>query len=263
MATGEKPKGFAYNLMNGSVVAELNESYLYIKSSPQSKISVTVPVPKNREFFNKCITGGTFEDLVRGAVVNVKYDPAGNVRPVIEIVEKVVVEVYEDARILDRGGNRIYIRAADGREKGFELDGGPAAWDAVIEGAKFADLVPGTIVRVEHDPGGRTAIRIIFKRKPADLNADGSKKSSGRGCGCDVRAKAPLGSGEVGLALLVLALWVSPRSTALGASLRCCVASLNRRTQVRLNRSAPCALICIPNRRPRKTSVVNLVSRRR
>ena len=49
-----------------------------------------------------------------------------------------------------------------------------------------------------------------------------------------------------------------PRSTALGASLRCCVASLNRRTQVRLNRSAPCALICIPNRWPRGMSMGNL-----
>ena len=57
-----------------------------------------------------------------------------------------------------------------------------------------------------------------------------------------------------------------PRSPALGASLRYCVASLNRRTQVRLNRSAPCALSSdserpstgIPNRGPRKFSVGNL-----
>ncbi len=214
MATAEKPKGFAYNLMNGAVVEQLVDTYLYIKSSAQSKVSITVPVPRDRAFFAKCITGGTPEDLVRGAVINARYDPAGAVRPVIEIVEKVTIEVYEDARVLDRGGKRLYIRAPDGREKGFELEGGPAAWDEVIEGAKFADLVPGSIVRVEHDPGGRQAIKITFKSKPADLNADGSKKGTGRGCGCDVRAPLGPDGGPLALGALLLGIWLRRRFQA-------------------------------------------------
>ncbi|MBM4345383.1 MAG: hypothetical protein FJ100_18585 [Deltaproteobacteria bacterium] len=204
MATAEKPKGFAYNLMNGAVVEQLVDTYLYIKSSPQSKVSITVPVPRDRAFFAKCITGGTPDDLVRGAVINARYDPAGVVRPVLEIVEKVSIEIYDDARVLDRGGKRLYIRAPDGREKGFELEGGPAAWDEVIEGAKFVDLVPGSIVRVEHDPGGRQAIKITFKRKPADLNSDGRTKGASRGCGCDVRDPRGPDAGAFALAALLL-----------------------------------------------------------
>ncbi len=214
MATAEKPKGFAYNLMNGAVVEQLVDTYLYIKSSTQSKVSITVPVPRDRAFFAKCVSGGTPEDLVRGAVINARYDPAGVVRPVIEIVEKVTIEVYDNARVLDRGGKRLYIRAPDGREKGFELDGGPTAWDEVIEGAKFADLVPGSIVRVEHDPGGRQAIKITFKSKPAELNSDGSKKSAGRGCGCDVRDPATPDGGSWAFGALLLGVWLRRRFQA-------------------------------------------------
>ena len=192
VATGEKPKGFAYHIMRDAVVDDVRDTYLYIKSSPAAQSSITVPIPKNRELLATCIKGGTFDDLVHGTIVTVRYDPAGAVRPDIEIVTKVEVEIYDDARVIDRGGTRLYIRAPDGREKGFNLPGGPTAWDEVIEGCKFVDLVPGSIVRVEHDPGGRKPIRVIFKKKPEDLNSDGSKKQPSRGCGCDTHGKQPM-----------------------------------------------------------------------
>ncbi len=204
MATAEKPKGFAYHIMREAVVDDVRDTYLYIKSSPQATNSITVPIPKNRELLATCIKGGTFDDLAHGAIVTVRYDPAGAVRPEIEIIEKVVVEIYDDAKVLDRGGRRLYVRAPDGREKGFNLEGGTAAWDEVIEGAKFVDLVPGTTVRVEHDPGGRKPIRVIFKKKAEEMNADGSKKIAGRGCGCDTRGDQPVPLGAVWFGALTL-----------------------------------------------------------
>lgn len=208
-ATAEKPQGFAYTILRDAYVDDVRETYLYIKSSPEAKSSVTVPIPKNRELLAQCIKGGGVEDLVHGAIATVRYDPVGVVRPDIEIVRKVEVEIYDDARVLDRGGSRLYIRAHDGREKGFNLEGGAAAWDEVIEGAKFNDLVPGTLIRVEHDPGGRKPIRVVFKQKAVELDSSGNVKApkGDRGCGCDSRAaELPLGAAGLSAALAGLLL---------------------------------------------------------
>jgi MYXO-CTERM domain-containing protein len=211
-ATAEKPQGFAYSILRDAYVDDVRETYLYIKSSPEAKSSVTVPIPKNRELLAQCIKGGSVEDLVHGAIATVRYDPTGVVRPDIEISQKVEVEVYDDARVLDRGGTRLYIRTKDGREKGFNLDGGAPAWDEVIEGAKFNDLVPGTLIRVEHDPGGRKAIRVVFKQKAIELDSSGNVKAakSDKGCGCDTRA-GELPWGAAGLGAVLLGLVVSRR----------------------------------------------------
>lgn len=211
-ATAEKPQGFSYSILRDAYVDDVRETYLYIKSSPEAKSSATVPIPKNRELLAQCIKGGGIEDLVHGAIATVRYDPTGVVRPDIEIVQKVEVEVYDDARVLDRGGTRLYIRTKDGREKGFNLDGGPAAWDEVIEGAKFSDLAPGTLIRVEHDPGGRNAIRVVFKEKAIELDSSGNVKAAkgDKGCGCDSRAgELPLGA--AGLSAMLLGLVISRR----------------------------------------------------
>ena len=213
-ATAEKPAGFSYSILRDAYVDDVRETYLYIKSSAAAGASTTVPIPKNRELLAKCITGGTVEDLVHGAIATVRYDPVGVVRPLIEIVKKQEVEIYDDARVLDRGGNRLYIRTADGREKGFNLDGGPAAWDEVIEGAKFIDLVAGTTVRVEHDPGGRTPIRVIFKKKAIELDVKGDVVTKDKGCGCDTSG-GHLGFGPAGFGVLLLGVLLSRRKMSL------------------------------------------------
>lgn len=213
-ATAEKPEGFSYSILRDAYIDDVRETYLYMKSSPAAGASVTVPIPKNRELLAKCITGGTVDDLVHGAIATVRYDPIGVVRPVIEIVKKQEVEIYDDARVLDRGGSRLYIRTADGREKGFNLDGGSAAWDEVIEGAKFADLVAGTTIRVEHDPGGRTPIRVVFKKKALELDVKGNVVTKDKGCGCD-SSGGGLSYGAAGLTALLLGLWVARRRISL------------------------------------------------
>ncbi len=212
-ATAEKPEGFAYTILREAYIDDVRETYLYMKSSPAAGASVTVPIPKNRELLAQCITGGTVDDLVHGAIATVRYDPIGVVRPAIEIVKKQEVEIYDDARVLDRGGNRLYIRTADGREKGFNLDGGPTAWDEVIEGAKFADLVAGTTIRVEHDPGGRKPIRVVFKKKAAELDVKGNVVSKDKGCGCDTSGGS-LNWGAAGFGALMLGLLASRRRVA-------------------------------------------------
>lgn len=203
IATAEKPAGFSYSLVREAWIDDVRETYLYVKSSPTMASSIAVPIPKNRDLLAKCIHGGTIDDLVRSATAMVKFDPAGVVRPDITILKKAEVEIYDDAKVLDRGGTRLYITTKDGRSRGFELAGGAAAWDEVIEGAKFADLSVGTIVRVENDPGGRKPIRVIFKRKAEAVGAAGPKGAD-KGCGCDM-AGAPTpswGALLLGLALL-------------------------------------------------------------
>lgn len=213
-ATAEKPAGFAYTILRDAYIDDVRETYLYMKSSAAAGASVTVPIPKNRELLANCITGGGVDDLVHGAIATVRYDPAGVVRPAIEIVKKQEVEIYDDARVLDRGGNRLYIRTADGREKGFNLDGGPPAWDEVIEGAKFADLVAGTTIRVEHDPGGRKPIRVVFKKKAVELDVKGDVVSKDKGCGCDTSGGS-LSFGAAGFGALMLGLLASRRRISL------------------------------------------------
>jgi MYXO-CTERM domain-containing protein len=188
MATADKPAGFAYTVMRNAVVDEVQETYLYIKSSEKAVSSVTVPIPKNRELLAKCIAGGGIDDLAHGAIVSVKYDPAGVVKPEIVIVQKVEMEIFDHAKVLDRGGTKLYITTADGGAKGFEVEGGEAAWNTVIEGGTFADLAVGTEVKVEHDPGGRKPIRVVILQKVAAAPA----AASGKGCGCDTRGQSPL-----------------------------------------------------------------------
>ncbi len=206
-ATAPKPPGFLYSVLQDAWIDDVRETYLYIKSSPTRPTSLAVPIPKNRAFLATCIHGGTIDDLVRSATATVKWDPAGVVRPDITITKKAELEIYDNAKVLDRGGDRLYINTAEGIAKGFALEGGAAAWDEVIEGAKFNDLVAGTVVRVENDPSGRKPIRVIFKQKAPAIDASGVKRD--RGCGCDLRPSdgVSVGSGLLAAALLALVWW--------------------------------------------------------
>ncbi|MBI5608576.1 MAG: hypothetical protein HY902_06820 [Deltaproteobacteria bacterium] len=212
-ATAPKPPGFLYSMLQDAWIDDVRETYLYIKSSPTRPTSLAVPIPKNRAFLATCIHGGTIDDLVRSATATVKWDPAGVVRPDITIIKKAELEIYDNAKVLDRGGDRLYINTAEGVAKGFALEGGAAAWDEVIEGAKFNDLVAGTLIRVENDPSGRKPIRVIFKQKAPAIDASGVKRD--RGCGCDLRPGdgVSAGAGLFAAALLAL-LWVRRQRSA-------------------------------------------------
>ncbi len=203
-ATAAKPAGFSYSMLENAWIDDVRETYLYIKSGPSKPTSLAVPIPKNRVFLATCIEGGTVDDLVRSATATVKWDPAGVVRPQIIILKKAELEIYDNAKVLDRGGDRLYINTAEGVARGFALEGGAAAWDEVIEGAKFNDLVAGTLVRVENDPSGRKAIRVVFKQKAPSIDASGIKKD--RGCGCDLGPSQGVSAGSALLGGLLLGL---------------------------------------------------------
>ena len=198
LATAEKPPGFRYAIVRDSIVDSLGETLLYVKAHQDAQTSTAVPIPKDRALLAKCITGGTIDDLVRGTVLSARYDPRGVVRPELEIVTASAIEVLDGAKILDRGGARLYVRTAEGKDRGFQIEGGPAGWDSVVVGGKAADLVSGAIVRIEFDPSGREALKIVVQKAAAPVGRPA------RGCGCKVAGGergVPAGALLVGLAL--------------------------------------------------------------
>lgn len=204
LATAEKPAGFRYSIVREGLVDELSGTFLYVKASKEAKTTSAAPVPKDRTLLAKFVTGGTPEDLVKGAVVTVKFDPRGVVHPEIEIHSKPTLEVLDGAKVIDRGGNKLYVSTQDGNQRGFELQGGAAAWDTVVTNGKADDLKPGTAIRVEFDPSGRLPLQVTLLTPPK------AEPAKGKGCGCKVAAgpsETPIGASTLGLALLGLWSW--------------------------------------------------------
>ena len=202
IATAEKPAGFRYAIVREGLVDELSGTFLYVKASKEAKTTTAAPVPKDRVLLAKFVTGGTPEDLVKGAVVTVKFDARGVVRPEIEIHSKATLEVLDGAKVIDRGGNKLYVATQDGQQRGFELQGGPAAWDTVVTNGKSDDLKPGTAIRVEYDPSGRLPLQVTLLTPPK------AAPVQAKGCGCKVASgpsEAPIG--VLATALLWLGLW--------------------------------------------------------
>ena len=189
------------------------DTYLYVKANKDAKTTIAVPVPKNREMLGTCLAGGTVEDLVRGAVVAVKYDPRGVVRPEIVIQSTPTVEVLDDAKIMDRGGSKLYVMTADKETRGFQIDGGAEAWATVVQNGTADDLKPGTLVRIEYDPSGREGIKITLKNPPAAKAPDAPDAADDKGCGCRVTSgPSPIPVGGSALAVLAVALVWTRRS---------------------------------------------------
>ena len=177
MATAEKPTGFAYSVLRDALVDDLSETLLYVKSTKESHTTTAVPVPKDRAKLAACIAGGKVDDLVRGAVVTVEFDPKGVVKPQIVIQATAQIEVLDGAKVMDRGGSKLFVLTAEGTTRAFEIAGGTAAWDSVVEGGKSADLKPGTPVRIEFDPSGRQPLKVAIKGPPAAPQKPPSKGS--------------------------------------------------------------------------------------
>ena len=210
MATAPKPAGFTYTIIREGIVDELADTYLYVKANKDAKTTSAVPVPKNRELLATCLAGGTVDDLVRGATVAVKYDPKGVVRPEIVIGSTPQIEVLDDAKIMDRGGSKLYVITADKQTRGFEIEGGAAAWASVVQNGTPDDLKAGTLVRIEYDPSGREGIKITLKNPPVTAKPGQEAPGTDKGCGCRVAAgpsPMPMGAGVFGLGAVAL-LWL-------------------------------------------------------
>ena len=209
IATKAPPKGFIWSVLRDVMVDEISDTYLYVKSSKKAQSSRAVPIPKDRAVLATCIAGGTIDDLVRGATITVKFDSKGEVKPEIVIQEKVVVEVLKNAKVLDRGGNKLYIVTEDGQSRGFSIEGDATAWNGVVEGGDASGLLMGAKVTVTYDPSGREALKIrIDEPSPKALTG---KVSGGGGCGCDARGGATPSAGSLAFALAMLALLLRRR----------------------------------------------------
>ena len=200
MATADRPAGFTYSIVRDALVDDLTETLLYVKANKEAKTTTAVPVPKDRTRLGACIAGGKVEDLVRGTVVTVEFDPKGVVKPQIVIQTVSQLEVLDGAKVMDRGGNKLFVLTADGKNRGFAIEGGQAAWDSVVEGGKSLDLKPGTPVRITFDPSGRQPLKVKLLGPPA---AAAPPKS--RGCTASPRPGQALPMfAALGLAWLLL-----------------------------------------------------------
>jgi len=201
MATKPKPKGFRYTIVRAALIDEVTETLLYVRKKKDSKHTVAIPIPMDRKLLGKCIAGGTIKDLVKSATVTVKYDPKGVVRPEIVLIKRTSVEVLDNAKVLDRGGRKLYIVTADGGRRGFEIEGDISMWDTVVLNGKADALKPGTKIKVEHDPSGREPLKITLLDAP---KADGKPKS--KGCGCSVvgSTDGPMQPGPIGVVVLLV-----------------------------------------------------------
>lgn len=204
MATAEKPPGFRYGIVRGGLVESLAGTLLYVKTSKDAKTSTAVPVPKDPALLAKTISGGTPADLIKGTVVDVKFDPRGVVRPEIAIVSRSTIEVLDDAKIMDRGGNKLYVVTAAGKSRGFELAGeGAAAWTGVVTNGTPDDLKPGTLVRIAYDPSGQEPLQVTLKATPKPA------QDKDKGCGCQVAGgprNIPLGGSWAAIGALAMIL---------------------------------------------------------
>jgi MYXO-CTERM domain-containing protein len=203
IATAPKPADFQYAIVRSGWVDDLSETLLYVKSTKGADTSIAVPVPRDRKLLATLIAGGTLDDLVTGTVLTVRYDPRGVVRPEIIIEKASRVEILENAKVLDRGGNKLFVLTADGQHRGFQIEGGPAEWQQVVKNGQAASLVAGAKVRIAYDPSGRLPLEITVVEAPPNA------KAADRGCGCRVTSGAPdpgVGAGVLlGLVLVGLA----------------------------------------------------------
>ncbi len=202
MAVAPKPPGFRYAIIRNGVVDDISETMLYVKSSKTAKTSRAVPIPKDRKLLATLIAGGTVEDLIKGTRLAVRYDPKGVVRPEIVIQDKAKLEVIESAKVIDRGGNKLYVTMPDGTSRGFEIEGGAAAWNTVVENGPASALIAGAKVRIHFDPSGRESIRIELLDPP-------KAEAKDKGCGCAVASEGHIPDGA--LAFAMVCLWAISR----------------------------------------------------
>lgn len=205
MATKDPPRGFIWSVLRDVLIDEVSDTYLYVKSSKKAQSSRAVPIPKDRKLLATCIAGGTVDDLVRGTTITVKFDSKGEVKPEIVIQEKVEIEVLKGAKVLDRGGNKLYVVTADGQSRGFEIEGDASAWNEVVEGGDASGLLMGAIVTVQFDPSGREPLKIHIDQ-PSPKALTGKVSGGGGGCGCDTRGGGAPSAGSLAFALAMLAL---------------------------------------------------------
>ncbi|MCB9739979.1 MAG: hypothetical protein H6747_12000 [Deltaproteobacteria bacterium] len=203
IAIAEPPKGFRYSVLRDVQIDEVAANYLYVKASKTAQSTRAVPIPKDRELLKGCIAGGVPDDLQRGAVVTVKFDPKGVVRPEIVLQTKVEIEELKGIKVIDRGGTKLYVTTPDGGQRGFAIEGDPSGWNDVVEGGDASGLLGGAVIDLRFDPSGREPLKIkIVTPSP---KAERAKPEAG-GCGCSVRGggSSPT-AGALGLLLLCLA----------------------------------------------------------
>ena len=188
MATRPPPAGFVWSVLRDVTIHEVAETYLYVRASKNSQSTRAIPIPKDRALLRPNVAGGTVDDLQRGAVITAKFDPKGEVRPEIVIQQRVETEVLEGVRVLDRGGNKLYVTDSQGKGRGFAIEGGAEAWNEVVAGGSADDLRVGAKVTVRFDPTGREPLRVtLLEPAPGGSRRDNDPGKDG-GCGCDVRS---------------------------------------------------------------------------
>lgn len=203
MATAPKPEGFRYAIIRDGLVDDVSETLLYVKANKGAQTSRAVPIPRDRELLASLLAGGAVDDLIKGAIVTVRYDPKGVVRPEIVLQGKVKLEVIDSAKVIDRGGNKLYVTTPEGGNRGFEIEGGAQAWKTVVVNGPASALVAGARIRITHDPSGREPLRISLLDPPLPAVKD-------KGCGCSVRAATggiPLGALLLGTGCLLAIGW--------------------------------------------------------
>jgi hypothetical protein len=206
MATKSRPAGLRVSVGYGVTIDSLSGNYLYVRQSPESRTTTAVPVPLDRTLLATLVHEGTVDDLVKGTVIDVKYDSRGVYQPDITIKEKVEVQVLNGAKVFDRGPTTLYVTTADGTSRGFRAPNDD--WTGLVHGGTYQDLKPGTKVNIRFDPLGREDLSVTIVEKPAPVP---ERKSSG-GCGCDVRGRALPTWGSLLFAMLALAAVVRRRA---------------------------------------------------
>lgn len=195
-ATRPKPKGFRYSILRDVWVDEVGSTLLYVKKNKKARTNKAVPIPKDRKLLATCIAGGDVKDLKRSAIITVKFDPAGMIRPEIIIAKQSSVETLH-GKVLDIGGPKLYVALDDHSKRGFAVDA-YKDWDRVVTNGNAQDLKRGTPLTVKFDPSGEKEI-VITLDTPGTAPAVGAKaKSDTNGCGChaaaDQEAAIPAGA---------------------------------------------------------------------
>lgn len=200
MATKPKPKGFRYAVRRNAIVVELSDTILYVLPKKKAPHTVAIPVPKDRKLLDECLAGGTVDNLVKGAVITAKYDPRGVVRPEIIFVTKSEIEQLDNAKVLDRGGNKLYVILADGTKRGFQIEGGAKGWEDVVQNGPARGLAPGALIDITFDPSGREPLKITL------VEPDKVAKEKPKGCGCDSHGprSSTVGFGPAGILMLLV-----------------------------------------------------------
>ncbi|MSP90377.1 MAG: hypothetical protein EXR79_01000 [Myxococcales bacterium] len=205
-ATAPKPAGFRYSMVTEVWVESLGETYLYVRRDKKSTSTTPVPVPADRVLLAQCVTGGTLDDLVPGTLITAKFDNRGVVRPEIVIIKASSVEVLDGAKVLDRGGNKLYVITSDGQSRGFALPAGPGNWAAAVTNGSPDGLKPGVVVQIKYDPSGRADLRITYRDPPPPA----PPVTADKGCGCGA-VPGRVDGAALGLALSGAVLWLRAR----------------------------------------------------